>query len=234
MPQSLAIIIPVYNPVAAWQNETIEQLKKLIGAAVNYRISICLVNDGSTNDLFAQGAENLQATLPHVKIIELPHNCGKGAAVREGLKASDADLYLITDVDIPYSLQSMLNLLNQTENIRTGVRNEDYYAKINLERARLSKALRWFVKNLLLLKVNDTQCGLKVLDETSKQLMLQTTVNRYLFDLELLVLQAKQKKITLKGVPVQLRDGIMLSTLNSSIYKSEIKNFIKIFFMRYF
>jgi glycosyltransferase involved in cell wall biosynthesis len=234
MPQTLAIVIPVYNPVAGWQQETIERLQIFISKAVNYRITICLVNDGSTNDLFFTGAQEVIAGLPMVNTEQQNSNCGKGAAVRKGLSAMQADLYLITDVDIPYSLQSMLDLLNSDANIRTGVRNSDYYAKINQERARLSKALRWFVKNLLLLKVNDTQCGLKVLDEVGKELMLQTTTNRYLFDLELLVRQAKQKKITLAGVPVQLRDGITLSTLNSSIYKSELMNFVKIFFLRYF
>jgi hypothetical protein len=234
MPQTLAIVIPVYNPVAGWQSEAIERLQLFISKAVNYRISICLVNDGSTNDLFFSGAKEIIAALPMVNTEQQNTNCGKGATVRKGLMAMQADLYLITDVDIPYSLQSMLDLLNSTANIRTGVRNSDYYAKINSERARLSKALRWFVKNLLLLKVNDTQCGLKVLDEVGKELMLQTTTNRYLFDLEFLVRQAKQKKITLAGVPVQLRDGITLTTLNSSIYKSELMNFVKIFFLRYF
>ncbi|MCC7303823.1 hypothetical protein IT418_00165, partial [bacterium] len=76
-----------------------------------------------------------------------------------------------------------------------------------------SEVKTWFMKKLLGrignfmislflgLTIKDTQCGFKLLTKKSKQLFLQTTIDRWGFDFELLYFIAKNK-LMIKELPV--------------------------------
>jgi hypothetical protein len=109
-----------------------------------------------------------------------------------------------------------------------GNRDTAYYDRVPMFRRWLSKALRWVLRNLLRQPVDDSQCGLKGFDRAGKTVFLQTTIDRFLFDLEFLMLANGKVKVT--PVPVQLRDGVVFSQVGLKILATEGGNFLKLLF----
>ena len=84
------------------------------------------------------------------------------------------------------------------------------------------------IRRFLRIPTDDTQCGLKGFNAKGKEVFLQTSIDRYLFDLEFVFLSAR-KKLTLKKVVVELRPGIELSYMRWGVLMQEFGNFLKIF-----
>lgn len=94
--QIVSIIVPAYN-----ESATIIQLlesvnKQSIG---DFTLEIIVIDDGSKDDT----VEKLKAR-PDLfsHLLELPKNGGKGAAVKEGLKAATGEYVLFQDADLEY------------------------------------------------------------------------------------------------------------------------------------
>jgi hypothetical protein len=66
------------------------------------------------------------------------------------------------------------------------------------------------------------------MNRAGKEVFMQTTINRYLFDLEFVFLSAR-KKLAIKTVEVQLRPEVVLSRMNFTVLSQEFGNFLKIF-----
>ena len=90
----LSVIIPVYNEV-----KTIEEVVARV-QATGFANEIILVDDGSTDGSTEilkkfQGQDGIQ-------VIICDQNRGKGAAVREGIKAAKSTYAIIQDADFEY------------------------------------------------------------------------------------------------------------------------------------
>jgi len=70
---------------------------------------------------------------------------------------------------------------------------------------------------------------LKVLSQAAKDLLLQTRVNRYLFDLELVKLSAKNG-LKIIEYPVKLKDNVTLSKVSYRVLVTEFLNLFRILF----
>lgn len=192
-------------------------------------VRLTLVNDGSTQYVSEADFLLLRQTIPQLTIISYAVNGGKGHALREGAYHSHSDLYIFTDVDFPYTLESMLAVekaLLQKGGLAMGHRNTVYYEKVPWFRKVLSRSFRWFIRQLLNVPVEDSQCGLKGFDVQGKAIFIQTTIGRFLFDLEFLVLASG--KLPIYAVPVHLKDGVTFSTMGLGILWRESRNFLKI------
>lgn len=75
---SPAVLIPTYNAGAL--------VYRTVASALQQGVRVLVVVDGST-DGTAQGLQAMAATEPRLRVLVLPHNQGKGAAVLAGLKA---------------------------------------------------------------------------------------------------------------------------------------------------
>jgi glycosyltransferase involved in cell wall biosynthesis len=192
-------------------------------------VHLTIVNDGSPRNMTATHIERLRQLIPDVQVVDYTENRGKGYALRQGVAATDADLYLVTDADFPYTPDSMVAIvktLRERGGIAAGNRDLAYYAHVPAFRRWLSKGLRWMLRHLLRLQVTDSQCGLKGFDAAGKAVFLQTTIDRFLFDLEFL-LQAKGR-VTVTPVPVALRPGVVFSKVGWKILLTEGRNFMKL------
>lgn len=192
---------------------------------------LIIVNDGSINltePTFTAAFNGYS----NITCITYAENKGKGYALRQGVKAATGELVIYTDIDFPYTHESFLKLYSSLKNkeadVAIGIRGEEYYEHLPKARVRISKLLRWFIKKFLRIPTDDTQCGLKGFNQKGKEVFLQTTINRYLFDLEFIFLSAR-KKLTIKTVEVKLRPEIVLSKMNWKILAQEFGNFLKIF-----
>lgn len=96
--------MPVYN-----EKDTIEEIISRV-LKVGLADELIVVDDGSvdgTRDILGQLAD----TVPQLRLILHDKNQGKGAAVRSGIGAAQADLILIQDADLEYDPRDYPKLL---------------------------------------------------------------------------------------------------------------------------
>jgi glycosyltransferase involved in cell wall biosynthesis len=233
---SLDIIIPCYNPAPAWSNKIINSYKEICGLSGVAQINLIFVNDGSVKGIQIADIDNLKDNIPNFSYITYAINKGKGYALREGVKTSTSDFCIYTDIDFPYTLESFKKiwnaLLNENADIAAGIKNDDYYNNVPPLRKLISKLLQFSTHSILRIKITDTQCGLKGFNKKGRIIFLQTTINRYLFDLEFIYLASKNKNIYLMPVGIEIKEGIQFSSMKPGILITEAFNFIRILFRR--
>lgn len=163
---------------------------------------------------------------------------GKGYALREGVKVADAQCVIYTDIDFPYEEASLLevarHLLRGEADVVAGVRDDGYYAGVPADRRRISRFLRWMLRTFLRLRITDTQCGLKGFNQAGRTIFLQTTINRFLFDLEFIFLASRNAGLRLKPVQATLKPGIVFSHVSLRVLGREGWNFLRVFFRALF
>ena len=77
------------------------------------------------------------------------------------------------------------------------------------------------------LPVQDTQSGLKVFSLKGRDALLDTRINRYLFDLELVRI-ATARKLKIGTLPLSLRQGIDIPGMPIKVLTNEFGNLIKL------
>src|SRR5262245_54460944 len=95
---AVSLIVPAYNESArlpATLRHAAESLPRLAAAS-----EIIVVDDGSDDDT-AVIAERFESAVP-LRLIRLPRNRGKGAAVAAGIAAAVHPFVAFTDADCPY------------------------------------------------------------------------------------------------------------------------------------
>lgn len=192
-------------------------------------IRLVVVNDGSPHNMDETRIASLKALVPDAMVVSYPENRGKGYALRQGVAAFEAEYYLVTDADFPYTLDSMHRVvatLKSAGGIAAGNRDTSYYDRVPAFRRLLSKSLRWMLRNILRQPIGDSQCGLKGFDATGRAVFLETTIDRFLFDLEFLMLA--NGKVNVTPVPVELRDGVVFSKVGLKILTREGRNFLQL------
>lgn len=228
MTNKLALVLPCYNPPKGWEEIVIDGYKDL-HQQLGVDIALYVVNDGSPTDI-TKSVQIIANQISDFTFIDGKINRGKGAALRSGISKADAELYIYTDIDLPYSVASIkmiyLSLLEGYD-VVAGIKDDKYYKQTPMLRRWISKLLRFSIKNVLGLSISDTQCGLKGFNVRGRACFLSTTIDRYLFDLEFIYLASKQG---LRVVPkkVALRPGIIFRKMNPKILLQESRNFFKI------
>ena len=228
---SLDIILPAYNPLPGWEDIVIGRFQSLVKALPDVKIRLFIVNDGSQRLDENHSAGVIQEVIPDLQWISYKENRGKGYALRQGVKNSTADFVVYTDIDWPYTEESMIGVIRTlmgSADAVIGKRDENYYTHLPPARRRISRLLRSFNAKLLRLKVDDTQAGLKGFRKNIKDIFLSTTIDRYLFDLEFIYLISAKKEMKVVGYPIALRPGITFSKMNRKILFQEARNFLKI------
>lgn len=229
-PIHLSIVLPCYNPLEEWHQNISINFEIIQHEFENFELII--VNDGSLKNFDEKEIMLFFSKYPTVRVISYSENRGKGYALREGVKEAQGDLIIYTDIDFPYMHESFLKiygaLKNENVDVAIGIRGKEYYTHLIKSRARISKLLRWFIQKFLRIPTNDTQCGLKGMNQKGKAGFLQTTIDRYLFDLEFIFLSVR-RKLNIKTVEVVLRPEVQLSKMNWRILLQEFGNFLRIF-----
>ncbi len=230
------IVLPCYNPPSGWSEKVVQTINEINTQLDGITCRLIIVNDGSRKGFTSQDADYLQRQLPGTIVVDKHENRGKGAALREGIRRSDATYCIYTDIDFPYTNDSLLaiyNDLSQGLDIVAGVKDASYYSEVPPGRRFISKFLRMLTSLFLGLKITDTQCGLKGMNQKGKVVFLSTTIDRYLFDLEFIYLASHQEGLRLEARTISLRPGITFSQMPLRILAQESLNFVRIIFKRF-
>lgn len=231
----LHVVVPCYNPPSGWEQALAAHFLELVQALgdVVGDLKLIVVNDGSSKHTTAQNFAYLKEISPAVTVVDYPENRGKGYALRQGVACADADYYIVTDADFPYTMDSMVRVVQTLlakGGIAAGNRDTSYYERVPLFRKWLSQLLRWVLRHVLQQPIDDSQCGLKGFDAAGKAVFLQTTIDRFLFDLEFLMLA--YHKVPITPVQVELRESVVFSKVGWKILATEGRNFLWLLFRR--
>ena len=109
-PALVSVVIPAYNE-ARFIGPLLDQIQRVDLSAVNCRLELIVVDDGSKD-----GTADIVTGVPGVTLLRKP-NGGKGSAVRAGIGASTGDYVLIQDADLEYDPRDYVPML---EAIRQG------------------------------------------------------------------------------------------------------------------
>ena len=201
----LSVVVPVFN-----EGINLKAKVALLMKEVTPYFRSCeylLVNDGSTD-----GTRSVLAgmDLPNVKIIGYDKNCGKGFAVREGFKASSGDFILFIDGGMelhPRDIKVFLGLMQlyNCDIVMGSKRHPQSQVDYPWSRRLLSFIFQSLVRLVFKVNVTDTQVGLKLLKrEVVNAILPHLTIDRYGFDLEMLVLARRKGFRRFLEAPIRL------------------------------
>ncbi len=206
---SLSLVVPTFNE----STRLADGLDRLRAAASEGAIDLAatellLVDDGSTDDTLAI-ARGLATQFPIARVLSVPRNLGKGAAVRTGVLSARGARVAFADADMaidPTLLPSLIDALDRAP-LAVGSRavggHVDYGSFLRTSAGRIFNVA---VRALGGVRLADTQCGFKGFRRGPALLLahLQTTAG-YAFDVELLWL-AGRLDLAVEVVPVTWLD----------------------------
>lgn len=171
-------------------------------------LEVILVNDGSI-DGTSHTLRQLQRLDSKIRVIETKTNRGKGAGIRSGMAASSGDLILTSDADVATPITEYLKLIPYVRH-DTGVvigsrrhKGSDRRDSQPLQRRLVGRLLLFFSRILLFPDINDTQTGFKLYNAKAVQSVLHLCkVNRFLFDMELLLYLESARKLQIREASV--------------------------------
>ena len=186
----LTVVIPAFNEAERLPRSLPLLLSAL--AALDARVEIVLVDDGSRDQTANVAAEYL-SRWRDVKLMRLPWNCGKGAAVRAGVSVASGAAIVFIDADLAADIEELPRLLAllDTADIAIGSRTK---AGAHVEGRTTARRLggtvyQSLVRRLTSATVTDTQCGFKAFQTpVAKLLFSMTTATGFGFDVEILTL----------------------------------------------
>jgi dolichyl-phosphate beta-glucosyltransferase len=225
---SLAIVLPAYNEaerIGPALDELFDHLRSrrvnppdaAEGITLPVRIDVLVVDDGSTDNTAAlvagrpeamPGADGAASSL---RVFSVPHG-GKGAAVRAGMLASDADLIVFADADMatpPDQLPLLIAALADHD-IALGSRiqpdGSDMRATQPAFRRLLGRIFHLLASAWVVGPVQDTQCGFKGFTRAAAHdLFARQQITSIVFDVELVYL-ARRRGYRLAIVPIRWSD----------------------------
>ncbi len=230
---SVSLVLPCYNPPKDWEQNVCNSYRSFCGLA-GVDAGLVVVLDGTGSTVSDQALSFLSRNIDNLQIVKYEKNMGKGYALRKGVEVAKGDIIIYTDIDFPYAMSSMLEVykgLNNNEfDVAVGVKDDAYYAHVPFVRRIISQFLRLLIRLFLAMPVTDTQCGLKGFRRPVAGLFLQTTIDRYLFDLEFIRYCFKSKKFRVKAVKVSLNENVRFRRMDYRILLPEMINFFRLLF----
>jgi dolichyl-phosphate beta-glucosyltransferase len=199
----VSVIIPAYNE-ATRLPPSLHKVCDALDLRFPGRFEVLVVDDGSA-DGTAEAAAAFEGR--GVRVLRLPANRGKGAALKAGVLASQGDEVLLCDADLSTPIED-LEILQAHLPEAPVVFGSRAVAGANITlhqpfyRELMGKTFNLLIRILGLSRLKDTQCGFKLLrGEVARELFAELTVERFAFDVELAWL-ARRRGYEIREVPV--------------------------------
>ncbi len=204
---ALSIVIPAFDEEARI-GRTLSATRAYLDARPD-SVEVIVADDGS-RDRTAALVEAVHREDPRVTLLHLPVNRGKGAAVRAGVQASHGARVLFMDADLATPIEDLPKLeaaLDSGADVAIGsrgLRESEIVTHQHPIREAMGKTFNLLVRALAVRGIRDTQCGFKLFTRTAANtLFSEARVNRFAFDVELLLLARGRFRVA--EVPVRWR-----------------------------
>jgi glycosyltransferase involved in cell wall biosynthesis len=232
----VVLVLPVFSTNLSFLKIINDNCTKLAVAMPDVNWTVIIINDGSivvprVNEMFQNLSADINYYYYHYKT-----NKGKGHAVRFGFhKAQDADIFIYSDYDFPFGTKAVIKTVNilrrKDADIVAGDRGIHYLSFLPFSRKIITVLARIVNAKIFRLNFTDTQAGLKAMNNRGVPVILQTTINGFLFDLQF-VKDAEQQGLKIHALPVNSTKDIQLKNFRMSIICTEIKNLLGLIFKK--
>ncbi len=193
----ISVIIPAFNEadrLSSSLERVCEFLERREGQA-NEDFEVLVVDDGSADATARVAAKFVERG---VRVLRLPTNRGKGAALKAGVLASQGDRVLLCDADLSTPIEDLARLESHMESAQIvigsrALADADITLRQPFYREWMGKVFNAIIRLLGITGIRDTQCGFKLLDgRVARRLFGQLTIERFAFDVELIFLAQRQ------------------------------------------
>jgi len=203
----LSVVIPAYREPRI--GHTVRQLTAALEpVATDGGLEVVVVDDGSGDDT-AQRARAAGAD----RVVVLPTNRGKGAAVRAGMLAATGRTIAFTDADLAYSPDQLLGLLLRVESgwdVVVGSRHHPATRtdlEASLVRRMGHRLIHTCTTAVLVDDHADTQCGLKAFrGDAARAVFSRCRIDGFAFDVEVFHL-IEHLELSVLEVPVRVENS---------------------------
>lgn len=226
----LSVVLPSYR-AAALAARSVDRLRDFLQRG-ELSWEIVVVDDGG-----GDFAEDDWTGDDRVRLIRLPRNRGKGAAVRTGMRAARGAARIFTDVDLPFGTDLLPVITSYLHDhpfhVVIGDRtlpDSAYHLRMSWQRRAASAAFTAFVGTLVTGGFFDTQCGLKgVRGDVADALFPLLRLDRFAFDVELVYVSLKHR-LDIKRIPVHLLNN---DTSSVRLLRDSVRGFLDVFRVKY-
>jgi len=227
----LSIVLPSFQ-AAPLARRSVSRLRSALDK-LSSRWEVVVVDDGGLDFKDRSWLDG-----ERVRLVQLPFNQGKGAAVRAGVLSCRGDVRVFTDVDLPYGTSSLAPImeyvLHRGFHVVVGDRTlsgSAYSQQVSVTRRMASSVFSQFVGRLVTGGFFDTQCGLKAFrGDVAEQLFRLIKLQRFAFDVELIYLALKHK-LDIKRIPVRLEEN---STSSVRLVRDSSRGFTDVLKIKYY
>lgn len=192
------VVIPAFNEAG--------RIEATLDALYEYHregphdLAVSVVDDGSTDPTVSIVKEYGDSVWPDVRILRLPRNLGKGAAVRYGMLhlSRDCDWALLSDADLSSPIEEVERLLahGARAGVIIGSRALDpslIHVRQPLHRQTMGKVYNFFVRMLNFGGYHDTQCGFKLFrPHIAAEVFQDMKVQGFSYDVEAIALALRK------------------------------------------
>lgn len=207
---SLSVVIPAYNEEMRLPASLRAIRRFFEGTARPYEVVV--VDDGS-QDRTGALAEEAATDWPQLRLVALPHNQGKGAAVQAGMLAATGRRRLFSDADLSTPIEELSKLeqaLDSGAAIAIGSRAVAE-SRVELHQPRhrelMGKTYNLLLRLMVLPGLRDTQCGFKLFSAEAAEVCFQELgCLGFGFDAEVL-LRARMRGFQIAEVGVVWRNA---------------------------
>ncbi len=228
----ISIVIPSKNDEITLIKNIDELLTFCEKYVLNFEV-IIVVNGSEDKNITTLKDYLLKKKLENFKILN-SEIIGKGAAVKLGIKNSNFDQILITDADFSVKIDHLINFVDKSFNplgpFVVGTRKSKGSKVVNTPTIRKLTGFiyTYFVKTLLKINADDTQCGFKLINKKKFSNVTDFQSTGFSYDIELFLL-AKKNKIVPIEIPVKY---IHEKNSNINVLSDSKKMFSELFEIR--
>jgi dolichyl-phosphate beta-glucosyltransferase len=182
----LSLVVPAYNEAERLR----ESIPRLLEVMNRDETEVIIVDDGSTDGTAEVASQHL-AGLPRSSVITLPHNSGKGAAVRAGVVKARGEIIAYMDADMATEPRDLALLIDALRDNPLAIGSRALESSVVEEKSGLRRIMtRTFgvvVSSAVDLPLRDTQCGFKAFHGSVAKLLFHgAQVDSFAFDIEVL------------------------------------------------
>jgi dolichyl-phosphate beta-glucosyltransferase len=206
--RQLSIVVPAFDE----ERRIGTSLAKLLGFGKDRLagFEVIVVDDGS-RDRTAALVDDIARAEPHLRLVRLPKNQGKGAAVRRGMLEARLGHALFTDADLSTPIEDVELLFAALGEAQVAIGSRALAgSRIELRqpfyREWMGRGFNLIVQGAALPGIHDSQCGFKLFEiAAARELFTLARLDGFAFDVEILYL-CRKLGIRVAEVPVRWRN----------------------------